>query len=366
MKKVAVIGCSVAGLSAANELVDDRSFKVTVYDKKSRVGGDVICGGALSSFMLREIGLDLPRNSIASEITSVRIYAPNGDYWELESEGDVYGYVLWRDVFERELAKQASSKGAEIILDHEVTDLNLDADYIVGADGLTGTTRKLAGFPDLDDVHIGVQRTAYIPNHPENRIELHFGREVAPCGYSWIFPDGEKGRVRIGLGIPLSIKRNPVELLDRFMHTREAEPTSQVKAKLIPTAKPLKRLIHGKVLLVGDAGRLCDPLTGGGIANAFLSGKYAAKAIRKGRAEKHDSYCLGLKRRNLRRYELKRILYELSDRDFNEMIGAMKGFKPKLTRISWAIIHALIWLAVKKPRLFTKHKVLRRLSKIAT
>jgi len=366
MRKVAVVGCSVAGLSAANELVDDRSFKVTVYDRKSRVGENVICGGALSSFMLREIGLDLPRNSIASEITSVRIYAPNRDYWELESEGGVYGYVLWRDIFERELAKRAVSKGAEVILDHEVKDLNLDADYIIGADGLTGvTSRKLAGFPDLDDVHIGVQRTAYIPDHPEDRIELHFGREVAPCGYSWIFPEGEKGRVRIGLGIPLSIKRNPVKLLDRFMHTCEAEPTSPVKAKLIPTAKPLKKLVHGKVLLVGDSSRQCDPLTGGGIANAFISGKYAAKAIKQDKAEKYDSYCQGLKRRNLRRYRLKSILYELSDRDFNEMVDAVKGFKPNLTRISWAIAHALIRLAVKKPRLFTKHKVLRRLSRIA-
>lgn len=228
-----------------------------------------------------------------------------------------------------------------------------DYDYIVCAYGLTV-------LPNLEDVCVAVQTIAHMKNHPQNRLDLCFGNEIAPRGYGWILPVAKR-KARVGLGIPLAVKANPRKLLDSFMENVEAEQVSKIKGKLIPTAEPPKKLTDGNLVLVGDAAHLCDPVTGGGIANALLSGKYAAKAISEGRLERYDSYCRGLKRRNMLRYRLKRVLYELTDEDFNEMIRVMKGFKPRLTRISWAMIHALLNLGLKKPRLFTKHKVVRRL-----
>jgi len=358
--RVACIGTSVAGLGTALELLKlDRSIDVTLFDKKPYVGANTVCGGAISSFMLRELKMKVPRHVVASEIRTVRIYAPDGEFWELDSEGEAYGYVLWREKFERYLAEQVVELGGKIRMNSEIKDLNELSEYIVAADGLTGVVSKLIGFPSYDDIHIGVQLTAY-KNHPKNRIDLYFGSEFAPCGYSWVFPEGD-GTVRVGLGIPLSEKKNPKKLLFKFTDHIKASPVSPVRGKLIPTTKPPKKLVYANILLVGDAGLLCDPLTGGGIANALLSGKYAAKAIFEGNLERYNSYCQGLKRRNLMRYRLKKILYELSDNDFNEMINAMRDFKPKLTRVSWAIMYALLVLALKDPKLFARHRVVRRL-----
>jgi len=365
--RVACIGASVAGLGTALELLKlDRSIDVTLFDKKPHVGANTVCGGAISSFMLRELKMEFPSYVTASEIRKVRIYGPNGEFWQLESEsGETYGYVLWREKFERDLAKQVAELGGKIRMNNEIRDLNelSEYDYIVGADGLTGITSKLIGFPNRDDVHIAIQRIAHMNNSHKERIDLYFGREIAPSGYAWIFPAGYRKQVRIGLGVPLSLKVNPNKLLDGFMKMVDAEPLSKPKGKLIPTAKPPKNLVYGKVLLVGDAAHLCDPLTGGGIANALLSGKYAAKTIVEGDLERYNSYCKGLKRRNLMRYKLKRILYELSDDELNIMIKAMKDFKPKLTRISWTIMHALLTLALKEPNLLTRHRILRKVIK---
>ena len=354
--RVACVGASVAGLGTALELLKlSPEAQVTLYDKKRYVGANTLCGGGISSFMLRELRMKLSSHAVASEINSVRIYAPNGEFWSLKSNGEPYGYVLWREKFERELAKEVTELGGKIRMNHKIDALDelANYDYIVSACGLTVLL-------NLEDVHLGVQRIAQVKNHPKKRIGLYFGNEIAPKGYGWVFPLGER-KARVGLGIPLSIKANPKKLLDSFMEKVEAEPTSKVKGKLIPTAKPPKKLTDGNLVLVGDAARLCDPVTGGGIANALLSGRYAAKAISEGRPEKYDSYCRGLKRRNMLRYRLKRVLYDLTDGDFNEMIRVMKDFEPRLTRISWAIIHALLNLGMKQPNLFLRHKVLRKL-----
>jgi len=233
-------------------------------------------------------------------------------------------------------------------------------DVVVGADGLLGVTRPFLGltFPRRDDVHATVQRIASM-DHPSDRVDLYFGSAISK-GYGWIFPEGPKRHIRIGLGVPMGLS-NPKVLLDHFMVRMGAKSIFPPGAKLLPTAPPPKTGVYKNVVLVGDAAPWCDPLTGGGICQAVASGKACARAIIEGKLEKYDGYMGWLRRQNALRYRLKKVLYDLSDSDMNEMIDTMKAFKPSLTRISWAIIQTLISLAMKKPHLFPKHRVLRRL-----
>jgi len=48
-------------------------------------------------------------------------------------------------------------------------------------------------------------------------------------------------------------------------------------AGALSTNKPLPRTVTAGLMLVGDAARMIDPLTGGGIANACLSGRLAGE-----------------------------------------------------------------------------------------
>jgi digeranylgeranylglycerophospholipid reductase len=57
-----------------------------------------------------------------------------------------------------------------------------------------------------------------------------------------------------------------------------------------PVARQLKKLTNDNLLIVGDAARLTDPITGAGIVDASISGVYAgetaAEAIQKKRYDK--------------------------------------------------------------------------------
>jgi digeranylgeranylglycerophospholipid reductase len=105
--------------------------------------------------------------------------------------------------------------------------------------------------------------------------------EIAPGGYAWVFPKGE-GRANVGLGIQADLTQEPaLAFLHRFI---EGEPalSQGVPVTLItgvvPVALPPSRFVADGLLLVGDAARQVDPLTGGGIANAMEAGALAAHA----------------------------------------------------------------------------------------
>ena len=359
METITIIGCSISGLSAALELLKLKSdINVVMVDRKKKIGVPTICGGGVSVYKLRQARVDVPKEVIATNLTGARIYSPDGNYWELRSN-KIYGYVLWRAKYEQMLADQVFNLGGEFFLGKNGIDILglIHSDIIVRASGLLGSPKR----PKLSDIHHAVQVKAKM-NVPRNIVSIYFGRKVAPQGYAWVFPETSE-TARIGLGIPLSLKLNPALFLNKFVKRIKAKPIEKIKSKLVPTSKPLKNLVIGNSLLVGDAGLLCDPLTGGGIANAMLSGKLAAKAIVKGDLQKYNKYLKGLKCELTFRYKLKKVLYSLNDEDFNMMVDCMKDFHPNLTRIGFALFQGLVNLAIRKPRLLTKHKILRSLIK---
>ena len=68
--------------------------------------------------------------------------------------------------------------------------------------------------------------------------------------------------------------------LTRFIEARpflaQGCPVTLVAGN-VPVALPPARLVADGLMLVGDAARQVDPLTGGGIINAILAGQLAAK-----------------------------------------------------------------------------------------
>lgn len=354
----------MAGLTAALELLG-MGFKPTVYERRPNPKTGIVCAGGISMWALRRCGLSLPKNTIASHIKSVRIHAPNGHFWQ--GGGGVLAYALRRDRLEESFARRVRKLGGTIKYGNEVKARRLrnlmgGYDFIVGADGITGATRRTLNLsmPRPEDIHLGVQQLCALPKHPGDRIDLYFGRSVAPQGYGWVFPIGE-GRYRVGLGVPLSEKSNPTDLLGAFIKGIGATPMEPLGAKLVPTARPLRDPAFGNILLVGDAGGFCDPFTGGGILGAVASAKAAAKAIAEGNPKRYKKHVRWLTLQNTIRYRLKRVLGELSDDELNELVWCLEGFTPHPTRMSLNILRALLALALHKPRLMARHKVLRRM-----
>lgn len=356
--KVLVVGAGPAGLSCAEEILRNTNYDVIVVDRKRQVGEKPRCAGGVSQYMLDKAGVSIPSEAIIANIKRARIYSPNGSYWEMSGDKP-YGYVLNRTTFEKALADRVERLGGKIFTNYHITegllsDLKRKYDYIVGADGFPSVVRKMLNLPNpsLEDIHFCVQKTIKLDYYPQDTVEVYFG-SLAPGGYAWIFPAG-KDHVRIGLGIPLSTGLSPAKLLEKFIERQTCDyEYFEYVAKLIPTAKP--HFGNAKnVILVGDAGLFCDPLTGGGIIQAIASGRAAGKAIADGDLSRFPQYIEWLIRQNNSRYKLKRALLKFKDEDFNSLVEALKKFKPKSMSLGKEIRRAVLHLVVKKPRLLAK------------
>ena len=126
-----------------------------------------------------------------------------------------------------------------------------------------------------------------------------------------------------------------------------------------PCSGPIESTTADGVMLVGDAARQTDPLTGGGILNAMqagvIAGEVAAKAIAAGNVRKE-----GLKeyeerwRENMgkhlaRSLEFKEFFVKLTDKDLNMLIGSLakedmsKMDLPGLLRVLFRLNPKLLW-----------------------
>lgn len=136
--------------------------------------------------------------------------------------------------------------------------------------------------------------------------------EITPGGYAWVFPKSN-GFANVGLGVNTSwedAERNLEVFLQRYY------PAGKILGYLkgvVPSATIDNKHAVDNVLLTGDAGRLADPMSGGGIANAYISGELAAHSILE---KNQDLYDTLLKKRLGRDHEIswivRRVFYSLS------------------------------------------------------
>jgi flavin-dependent dehydrogenase len=122
-------------------------------------------------------------------------------------------------------------------------------------------------------------------------------------GYGWVFPAGE-GRVNVGLGVGVlahrSAGRRAARDLDAFLEHAARVGVLRARAPTRSPARPLGAWLkmglvgttpaRDRVLLVGDAAGLVNPLQGEGIAQAMDSGRAAAEAMLGGIDQASDRY----------------------------------------------------------------------------
>ena len=100
---------------------------------------------------------------------------------------------------------------------------------------------------------------------PGEYNKFYLGEKYAPGGYQWVFPKGEN-TANVGLGILGSKSGNirAIYLLQRFLeiHMPQAKIVEMVIGG-VPVSGPIKQTVTDGLMLVGDAARQSDPLTGG-------------------------------------------------------------------------------------------------------
>jgi len=360
---VVVIGAGPAGSSAAYEAAK-RGLKVLLIEKRAEVGSPIRCAEGVGKEGLEDLGIKPKSEWIANEVKGARIHAPSGDYITLEASmaGSEVGYVLHRDKFDQYLAKMAVDAGSELYtramaigLKREDSEIvvrirhfgnlyEVRTPIVIGADGFESLVGEWAGIRtrlDPKDINVTFEYRITGAKFDPDYTEFYIGNEVAPGGYVWIFPKSEK-EANVGIGVLLSRvdseKKRPKYLLDKFLkeHPKYRGKVIAVISGAVSVSRPLEPSYTDNVMLVGDAARMIDPLTGGGIIHAIISGRAAgetaAKAIEKGDYSKRSlkEYEARWKPRIyeklLRNYLAKEIFVKVSDDVFNKIVDALKDY----------------------------------------
>ncbi|MFN7065622.1 MAG: geranylgeranyl reductase family protein [Aquificaceae bacterium] len=295
---VLIVGGGPAGSTCAYEL-SKKGVKVLLVDIKRRIGTPVQCAEFVPIQLYHQFREFFPKEAIGQRIERMLSFTPWGEVISLWSEG----FVLNREVFDYHIANLALREGAKLMLRTqflgfedgrlwlEKIDIRdrffLRADYVVGADGPRSKVARLTGESTKSFLTTAQITT---PLKAPLRDLLIYLRDYIPGGYGWLFPKGDLANV--GVGIDPSYPIKVMESLEGFVEELKGEGLIDLRVLRrtggwIP-AEGLLPLVRGKVLLVGDAGGFCHPITGGGIANGVISGNMAGRAIGDGNLQSFE------------------------------------------------------------------------------
>ncbi|MBI5571274.1 MAG: NAD(P)/FAD-dependent oxidoreductase, partial [Desulfomonile tiedjei] len=200
------------------------------------------------------------------------------------------GFMLDRVRFDRDLARQASVRGAVVYCGTRLAraeggrwiakspqgEVAFLPKLVVAADGALSTVAGVLGL-DLLQVIKGIQVEAPL-SEPLNGTMVFLDRAFVD-GYGWVFPKGSVANV--GLGVARD--QNAAEILDRFLdglrRTGLIRPGILARSGgMIPVSGLRKALVEDNVVFCGDAAGLTHPITGAGIPQAVFSGDLAGRA----------------------------------------------------------------------------------------
>jgi digeranylgeranylglycerophospholipid reductase len=351
-----VVGGGIAGCVFAGLLARD-GFRVVVLEKRPVIGVPVRCGEAAGS--KKEISKFIPVDNgfIAAELNAARGFAPDMTFFESRMPG--FGVVLHRDKFDQALASQAARLGAEVRTHHEAvavvrngprvtgvtvkdhsngSSYTISSPLTVGADGIesfVGRWTGLSGHLRAREIHTAAEYLLEWDGFPSDAIELYVGTSVAPGGYAWVFPKGQR-LANVGIGVhPTMAKHGTArDYLDRFIETRY--PTAR-RLKFIgggvSGSRPLDTMVADGVMLVGEAARHNNPFSGGGIMNSLEGAEeahaVAAKTLAAGDTSKealkeYDAAWHNRNGRNIRKFALLReLFFTLDDEDLIGLVSVL-------------------------------------------
>ncbi len=281
MWDVAIVGAGPSGSTIAY-LLAKMGFKTLLLDKKN-FPRPKPCGGGITlkaGKLLSELGL--PLEPVEAYHREVIVKGYGKEVTVSTSPGEYAIAVVRREEFDKRLLEEAVSWGATFRVSKvygikergnamRIVGPDEEARYVIGADGansIVAVSSGIRGPWDKEDLIIGIEGTA--PHYEK----LTFMVDAAPYGYGWIFPRSTDSNAGVGGMIEKS-----GEILSAFKTFSSEYKVKMDGSWIIPAGGHEKSIAKGRVLLVGDAAGLADPLTGEGLYYAIRSSLEAAKSL---------------------------------------------------------------------------------------
>lgn len=311
---VIICGAGPAGSTCALALADT-GLKVAVIEKNS-FPRDKVCGDAVASYVPNVLGTINPKFKDALKkfeervnVNTCRVVAPNQKFVDIKYSSD--GFIAKRIDWDNFLYELASSQdNISYFLNTIVTDVTIDAKkeqvtvttgdrmffgkIVIGCDGAHSIVNKKITRTPVDLNHYAGAVRAYYKNVsgiPDNTFELHFIEGLLP-GYLWIFPI-KNNMANVGLGALSSVvSKRKMDLrgaLQNAIHDvpylrerfKDATQLGKIEGFGLPLGSRKVSMSGNNFMLCGDAASLIDPLSGEGIGQAMVSGRYAGWQAKK-------------------------------------------------------------------------------------
>lgn len=309
-----VVGCGPGGATAAN-FAALNGLKVLVVEQKREIGLPIQDGVSVlysKSETEEAAGIKIEPRWIEQLISQNAFFSPSGRCGGGQLWPD--GITIRRSMFEKGLAENAISHGAEIWVDTRMVDLikdkkgtvsgvklikggeyiELSCSVVIGADGVYGNVARLAGVPLPRECIVGLSHEL-VGVYPSQAVpptyELHIGDKISPGFFAYVIPhSGEKLSVGIvfrpdRLKEDITLRR----MVQRFMkHLEEIGRYKFEKAGIVSMMAGATttireagaRIVADGVMLIGDGA--WRPLFGcrfgcSGVLNAIYTGHWAAE-----------------------------------------------------------------------------------------
>jgi geranylgeranyl reductase family protein len=296
---VLVVGAGPAGSATAIHLA--RSGARVLLVDRARFPRDKACGGGVTGRALRQVPCDIsPVVERVIDTFELRLHHRRR-FRRTSTEPLIV--MTQRRRLDAYLAEQAVAAGArfrdaarvdQIEIGEEgisaaVGGYRVTADILVGADGANGIVAKAAGLDAGIERGIALEGNVPWALLDEQRFASTAVVEVgAPAGgYGWLFPKGD--HANLGVGGWAREGPNLRDHLARLARSYSVDP--EAITDLRGHRLPMRRIgasipASNRVILVGDAAGLVDPLSGDGMYEAFVSARLAAEAIVAGNPER--------------------------------------------------------------------------------
>ncbi|UCG68895.1 MAG: NAD(P)/FAD-dependent oxidoreductase [Thermoplasmata archaeon] len=152
---VVVVGCGPAGSMTAKHAAQSGA-KVLMIEKRQEIGSPVRCGEGIAGRWLDEVGIRESDRWLTHRVKGAKIVSPDGStlYIDEKIAGREVGMVIERDIFDKELARDAVMAGSDVMVKtaalgvlrdenrvvgvragHFNQEFNIKAKIVVGADG---------------------------------------------------------------------------------------------------------------------------------------------------------------------------------------------------------------------------------------
>ena len=305
---VVVVGAGPAG-SIASFFLTKKGLKVIMIDK-AKFPRMKPCGGGIPVSIFKRLPFLKNYDLVDSYSYGGYIYSPSLKYCAKLQSDDPLVALVSRETFDNKLALIAVDQGAEFYDGKKVKDVritadkaevilkdgaNISSDVVVGADGVSSIVAQKAGLSAKNKmVNVCVfqeykldEKTLENYTTEKHLCHLHMLYNNIP-GYAWLFPKKDSFNIGIGEFIPLKKKNAKINLVDAFksyfhlLQEKKLIPfdlnIGKVKGGCVPI-NLLEKTYSDRVVLCGDAAGMINPVSGGGIYYAMVSGENAATVI---------------------------------------------------------------------------------------